>query len=240
MKPVGWLKGKINWICICIWFALLIFPNTLYSSELCSELLAGKIFTDCKRIGVGNLTECILKGVINAPPDQVWNLIINDEKICKFMPRLLKSQVLQPESITRLKAIKEPKAADEIEALLADCFTHSTDFRVPGQIYTLYLYERIDLPWPFKDRWYVVRITRDERQAIKRVYVARWFLEAGNLSENRGQWKLEPLGENRTIVTYHMITDPGVNLPRYIVNKGMYHTLPEIINGLRKGVSQAE
>ena len=55
------------------------------------------------------------------------------------------------------------------------------------------------LPWPLGNRWYIIKVLRDESQAAKHRYTASWSQVMGNLRENRGEWRLEPFGEKKTL-----------------------------------------
>ena len=89
------------------------------------------------------------------------------------------------------------------------------------------LYQRIDLPWPFADRHYVLRsennaalaahgvwerawhVDNTEIQAARALTDAALFDAAETLSVNRGDWLLVPVDAEHTLTVYQSWTDLG-------------------------------
>lgn len=81
-------------------------------------------------------------------------------------------------------------------------------------------------PWPAKDRDAVVRnvITQDPETLVVHIvqnavkgYVPR-DRKAVRVEFIEGMWELVPIDENRTRITYQVLTDPGGNIPARLVN----------------------
>jgi len=56
------------------------------------------------------------------------------------------------------------------------------------------------------------------------------------IEDNAGGWTLTPLGDGRTEVVYQAHTDPGGNIPAWMVNSLTARALPETFAHLRKEV----
>lgn len=124
-----------------------------------------------------------------------------------------------------------------MEAILGPSPPDLALFRIPGGKYTGYFYGHLEVPWPLRDRWYIVRVVWDESQGAGHLYTCSWSLLIGNLREYRGEWRVEPFGENRTRLTYRVVTDPGGLAPKFLVEEFSTKTLPQIIAGVRRRVA---
>jgi hypothetical protein len=74
----------------------------------------------------------------------------------------------------------------------------------------------------------------DESQAARQIYTSAWSLMISNLKEYRGDWQVEPFGENRTRLSYRVVTDPGGFVPQFLVKEFTTNTLPQVIDAVRQ------
>ena len=155
----------------------------------------------------------------------------------EFMPRTLKSLVVTPEQLTEVLKTR-PTNASQVECFLGQSPTTSQAYRLAGRHWMVYLYSLLDFPWPVHNRWYIIKISNNETQAASQRYFSSWSLKIGNLKENCGEWRLEPFGDQKTLVTYQLVTDPEASLPAFLVKKGTAITLPQVIASVRKRVAQ--
>jgi hypothetical protein len=207
------------------------------AGEVPSRLAAGEIISFSENLPGSNAKRGEVRGVVDAPPEMVWQVISDVNHFEEFMPRILNSQVVTPEKVQEILQ-KKPTKAQEVGEILSPTPPDPALFRVPGQRYVEYNYGHVDLPWPLGDRWYILKMLRDESQAAKHQYIASWSLVIGNLQENRGECRVEPFGEHKTLLIYRLITDPGGFVPPFLVKRGTYITLPKIITSVRKRVAQ--
>lgn len=107
-----------------------------------------------------------------------------------------------------------------------------------------YYYTEIDPPL-IRRRYYCLR-TRPERRpdGVMRV---EWSLanelcpasQGGlvRINDNAGAWTLQPLDGGRTQVTYQAHTDPGGQVPAWIVNQATAKQIAELFKSLRKAAA---
>ena len=168
----------------------------------------------------------------------VWQVVSDVNHFEEFMPRILSSQVVPPEKVQEILQ-KKPTKAHEVREILGPTPPDPALFRVPGQKYVEYNYGQVDLPWPVGDRWYILKMRRDESRAAQHQYTASWSLVTGNFRENLGECRVEPFGAQKTLLVYRLTTDPGGFVPPFVVNRVTYITLPQIITSVRKRVAQS-
>jgi len=214
----------------------LAFSQVSVAADLNNRLAAGEIIVSSENVPGSTTKRGEVLGVVDAPPEKVWQVITDVNHFHEFMPRTIRSQMVTPENVQEVLQ-KKPTQAQEVEAILGPTAPDPALFRVPGQKYIEHLYGHVDLPWPMDNRWYVLKMQRDESHASQRRYTSSWSLIIGNLKENRGEWRLEPFGEHQTLALYRLITDPGGPVPQFLVKQGTYVTLPKIIDSVRKRVA---
>jgi ribosome-associated toxin RatA of RatAB toxin-antitoxin module len=216
-------------IILCLGFA----PQAGAQDEGRSKSDEGEISVSLQSVPGTYIKRAEMTGVIDAPPEVVWQVITDLNNFKFFMPRTLTSMAVAPEKVTEIVQ-KKPTRAAEVEKLLGPTPANPASYRIPGGKYTVYHYSNLDLPWPCRNRWYILKGIQDEEQAAQHRYRISWSLVIGNLKENSGEWMLEPYGTNRTKVRYRLCTDPGGEIPGFLVKQGTCTTLPQIIKAVRE------
>jgi hypothetical protein len=202
-------------------------------ADLDSRLAAGEIIVSTKEVP-GESRKCAeMVGVIDAPPEVVWQVINDVNNFKNFMPRTHSSMAVAPENIPLILQ-KRPARAEEVEKLLGPIPADPASYRIPGGRYTVYFYSNLELPWPCHNRWYIIKGEKDETRAAGHYYHSSWSLVTGNLKENSGEWLLEPFGPGKTKAVYRLCTDPGGAIPKFLVKEGTFTTMPQIIKAVRK------
>ena len=236
------LGGIRRWVWPPVYLLIVLlgalgFPHFSGARDLNSRLGAGEIITSVKNIDGTPLKRGEAIGVVDASPDKVWQVITDANHFSEFMPRTLKSRVVPPDKLEVLLQQK-PTQPQEVEAILGPTPPDPALFQVPNQKYFMYLYSLLDFPWPLGNRWYVIKVMRDETKASQKIYISTWSLLLGNMRENRGEWRLEPFGDQKTKVYYKLIADSGVILPQFFIKRATNVTLPRLIDAVRKRVAQ--
>jgi len=227
--------------CLGAWIFLgctgiILFPGFALCTgtpvDLQRRLAAGEIIVNTK----GDPGSCLIRGemtgVIDAPPEIVWQVITDINNFKYFMPRTSNSMAVAAEKIPLILQ-KRPSRAEEVEALLGPP-ADPASYRIPGGKYSGYHYSHLDLPWPCSNRWYIIKGLYDETGAAQHRYHSSWTLVIGNLRENSGEWILEPFGTDKTKATYRLNTDPGGAIPGFLVKRGTCDTMPQIIKAVRE------
>lgn len=202
-------------------------------ADLDQKLAAGEIIVSLKEVPGTSLKCAEMVGVVDAPPDIVWRVITDVNNYKNFMPQTRNNMAVAPEKIPVILH-RQASRAEEVEQLLGPTPPDPDIYRIPGGIYTVYIYSNLEFPWPCNDRWCIVKGVRNETQAAQHVYHTSWSLVTGNLKENSGGWILEPFGSNKTRAIYKLCADPGGFIPKFLVNQGTRITMPQIIRAVRK------
>ncbi|MGO8761329.1 MAG: hypothetical protein ACLP2P_06900 [Desulfobaccales bacterium] len=201
--------------------------------DLQRQLAAGEIIVTTKEDPGTSLKRGEMTGVINASPEIVWQVITDVNNFKYFMPRTLISMAVAPEKIPLILQ-RLPSRAEEVEAILGPIPADPARYRIPGGKYCVYLYSNLEFPWPCSNRWYIIKGLDDETKAAQHRYHSSWSLVTGNLRENSGEWILEPFGTAKTKAIYRLCTDPGGDIPGFLVKQGTCSTMPLIIKAVRE------
>jgi hypothetical protein len=221
-----------------LFYSLIIFPPDFALSagaqdDLDHKLAAGKIDVIPEGVPGESLKCAKVIGVVDAPPEIVWQVITDVNDFKNFMPRTLNSMAVPEEKVLLIKQRGPNQTAEDVEQSLG-APVNLNSYRIPGGKYTGYLYSHLEFPWPCRNRWYIIKVSHDESRATQHIYQNSWSLEIGNLKENSGEWLLEPFGSSKTKATYRLCTDPGGYIPGFLVKQGTYHTMPDIIKAVRE------
>jgi hypothetical protein len=227
------------WIFLC-YMGIIFSPGFALcgdpQNDLDHKLAGGEIIVSTKEVPGKSIKSAEMMGVVNAPPEIVWQVINDVNNFKNFMPRTRNSMAVAPEKIPLIMQ-RKPTSAEEVEQILGPIPADPASSRIPGGRYAVYLYNNLDFPWPCKNRWYIIKGIRDETRASQHYYHSSWSLVIGNLRENSGEWILEPFGSDKTKAIYRLRTDPGGAIPGFLVKQGTCVTMPQIIKAVRKRVA---
>lgn len=194
-------------------FSVHTAPAKTSDPEDWTKLSENKTLTIYARTkGKSTVRELKAVGVVEAPAWVVKNVLDDMENYENFMPYTAESKVM----------------------------------RRDGNV--LIGYQRLATPF-VADRDYTIRVVTESKPHASGglAYLSRW-VAANDLGPaekkgivrvkiNEGSWRWEPLdGEQRTLVTYSIYTDPGGGIPRFIVNAANSQAIPKVFEALRKTV----
>jgi len=202
-------------------------------NDIDARLKEGEIITCSEDVEGTPVKKGTVTGVINVPPETVWQVITENNNFKKFMPQTLDSLIVTKEQVAKVLK-KNPKKRSQIENLLNNTVSHPLLYRSPGKKGVVYFYSLLDFPWPISNRWYIIKINRDETRAAEHIYFDSWDMEIGNLKTNQGFWLLEPFGEGCTKTTYQLLIDPGGHIPKFFIDIGTKVTMPNVIRAVRE------
>jgi hypothetical protein len=158
----------------------------------------------------------------------VWTVLCDYNNYHKFFPRIPVTFVVDEGALNEIRKKEEWKRA-EFEALISKYRLEepSSD--------TFYFYNVIDMPFPFPDRWLLFKEERDSEQ-----YIMYWKMIYGNMRITDGSWELEQSDSNssETLAIYTTYSKSLVSIPVFIMNIAFNNTLPDIIQGLKRRVSE--
>lgn len=100
-------------------------------------------------------------------------------------------------------------------------------------------YQLLDVPFA-GDRHFRIRVDNGvEGEAGQPVFFSRWTYVpgSGNIVDTRGSWTLVPRGKQRTLAVYRVLTDPGGNIPRWIIHMASLRALDALVAAVRRRVS---
>ena len=213
----------------------LILVSTLFSqSELGMKLteknerklVSGKVIASVERLPDSKTHKCQAIGIVYYPIEKVWETLGKYNLYSKFMPNTKVAFLVNPAAIGKFENL----VITDWEQFENDVENYKIDhFRTNP----FYFYNRFNIPWPWKDRHYILKMERNDRE-----YFSHWIEIIGNTEENKGSWKLIPFkGNNRkTLAIYTLFTDPGISLSPNLIKIGTKIALPGTIKSLRKRI----
>jgi hypothetical protein len=104
-------------------------------------------------------------------------------------------------------------------------------------------YQYLNFPFPIGDRYYKLYIVQAiENSNAERIFKCTWTYvkKSGNIKDTYGSWVLKKYGENRTLATYTVYTDPGGRIPKWALNMATEISLPKIIESVRQRVQNSK
>ena len=98
------------------------------------------------------------------------------------------------------------------------------------------VHQKIDVPFPLRDRYYDVTVTSSRDTTPADVFASTWTYVkgSGNITDTTGGWTLTPIDANTTLAYYHVHADIGTWLPQWLLNMANRSTLPDVINAMRR------
>ena len=169
-----------------------------------------------------------VEGIIQAPRDTVWAILCDYNNYHKFFPRL-------PISFMVDKVVLDEIDKEQVWKRAAfETLIDKYRLEEPASN-TFYFYNVIDMPFPFPDRWLLLKEEKDPEQ-----YSMHWEMIYGNILITNGSWELKQHGHNssETIAVYTTYSKSLIPIPVFIINIGFNNSLPDIIKGLRRRVNE--
>jgi carbon monoxide dehydrogenase subunit G len=186
------------------------------------EIIVTRLSDDNPRVIGGQV-----QGLIDAPIEQVWQLLNDFEKYPDFMPTNVRTWVIGSDALAEIEPAKNWTQAG-FEAVIEPYRQE------PGEADPVYVYEVLDMPFPLSNRWYLLKTLRDNEQ-----YSMTWSRIAGNLRSSDGSWQLEQR-DDKTVATYVTRSDAGISVPGFLVTQGLNQTLPDVIKSLRRQILKVQ
>ncbi len=223
------MKKLFRFAVILSFSFLSLWPSLLRNNEderlSIQRLKEGEIVSSVQSISNSRTHKCEVMGLINAPIENVWDIICDYNSYDEFMPRITVAFLVHPKIIT-LWQDQNIKNWNQFEAHLTKYRTESSGDNL------LYFYNRFKMPWPLKDRHFVLRTER-----FPEIFKSQWVEIIGNTRVNEGSWELTSFENNyeMTLAVYTLYVDLGISLPKKIIENGM-KGIPDIISSLRQHV----
>lgn len=210
-------------------------------------LQKGKVWVETTFAKGEKSAESYFRAWIPFPPEQVWLVWIDTNSFKSIHKEFKDSQTLNKETFYRLINNK-PKSIEEFYQKWNGSITDSYAGRNENEIWTSYAMQYLNLPWPFKDRWNIIKIKNDETKSAEGKYNYQYRAFAGNFKELHGEWELFPLVDKPGWTEFrgHYKADAGIALPKFItkaaMKKSMRKSVEEKIEFLIKrfGATQNE
>lgn len=166
-----------------------------------------------------NVAEVKAVGLIQAPPEEVWQILVDVDNYTKTMPYTEVSRCIGKEGGGKtlyFYTVLNPPLVSRRDYVLK--MENLSDWK-GGQGF-------LKLSW---------RVAED---ADRRVPPTPGIIR---LKRSDGHWLLEPReGGKATFATYYVLTNPGGSLPTWVVNKANKTAAPDVILAVRKAVQPAK
>ena len=177
----------------------------------------GELTIYSRKLEEGEGRELLARKPVPHPDWRLWSVLNDYEHFPDFMPYVETAEVIREE---------------------------------PGVVY---MFQVFDLPWPVGNRCFTIRVELHLPKAAGDGYARKWDLAPEEHGEkdcgvtprvNRGSWTLKPISpqapnENKTsatgvqtMVTYHIVSDPGGKLPRFAVRSANKKAIPRLFKAI--------
>ncbi len=175
-----------------------------------------------------------MEAFIEAPPRVIWRLFLAANDWNRYgLPSLADSRTVT-EEIGHLSSQTE-NIHDVYHILSGRVFDPFANQK-PGAQWINYALQHYDLPWPVKNRWMILKNTNDESRSLIGTYRTDWVKVAGNVKTVTGGVTLQAVaGEpEMTYLTYHVESNPGSSVPKFILKWGVRRSMPAAIRVIRR------
>ena len=227
-KP-KWFEIIIMIFLVSPFFSLNLNRDYRLDREIIEKLRRGKVYTQITPLPGSNTYKCRAIGIVYAPREKIWEVLSDYNRFKDFMPNISESFIVHKGAIKEIekKGENEIKDWQNFEKMLME-FSNE---QIEGDL--LYFYNRFNLPWPLKDRYYILKLWRSPKS-----YAFYWKLFLGNTRVNDGSWSLVPFdkSERKTLAIYTLYVDPGISVSSTLTRMAMKFALPGTINAVRKRV----
>jgi hypothetical protein len=217
-----------------------------YHPEANATLEQGKAWTKID-FDQKNETKVIFRVWYPYTPDQVWETLIDTNGWKKNHKDYSDSATLDSSQFTKAKALNSPDINNYYSSIGKSTPYPSDYNRKKGGIWTSYVFQRFNVPWPFKDKWCVLGIKNDESKSKLGQYQYTYEMGGGNFKALKGEWKILPIKDKPGWTEFRgeYITDPGISAPRFItrsiVKSSVQRSTDENMKALQKnGASRAK
>jgi len=200
-------------------FAVSAAGERKLSSAEWTRLRKGEIIREVKNEG-GTQSGAWSAGLFNHPPPLMWKVITSLELYSKFIKRTTVSVLLDEQAKNKVLASKTTDA-NSIEKLFKGMKPGFKRIEPDGR-WTVYSYQRNQLPWPVNDRWVLLEITHDDK-AMKQ----SWKRLAGTIKQDFGSWKLSLVDKDKTLAICQIHLDLDIPATGPFVAYAMDVSLPE-------------
>jgi len=164
-----------------------------------------------------NIAEVKAVGLIQAPPEEVWKILVDLDNYPRHMPYT---------EVARSLGREEDEKTFYFYTVLNVPFVSRRDYVLKLRDVSEWHEGEgfLKLSWS---------VAEDADQRVPpRPGLVRLYL-------NEGHWLLEPREEGKaTWVTYYVLTNPGGALPARIVNKANQTAAPDVIMAVRRAVQR--
>ena len=151
------------------------------------------------------------------PPEKVFELLIDTNRWKEIHSDYTDSRTMNLRQFN-LVLEKKPASVKEFYELVGEESFPSYHGRQKGGVWTSYVFQRLNLPWPLSDRWFVIKIRNDESQAFQGEYRYDYKMFTGNGRELKGYWKLLPVKGKKGWTEFRgeYKVDPGMQTPQVL------------------------
>jgi len=166
-------------------------------------------------------------GIFKHPPELLWKAVCSLELYDEFIARTTVSVLIDEK--TKDKILKNKlEDADEVEKLFAD-MERGYRRKAPDGKWTVYSYQRNDLPWPVSDRWVLLEMTHDDDRMRQ-----EWTRLAGNIKEDFGYWQLHRLDNGQTLGEMEIHLDADIPATGLITDYALSVSMPATYEAFEK------
>jgi hypothetical protein len=152
--------------------------------------------------------------------EQVWNVLNDVNHWAKMHKDFTDARAISADFSRTIEAGR-PQTIDDVMLILGNHRVASFNGQDVGHNWTQYFFQRLNLPWPFNDRWSLIKAKADESNHKKNQYQYDYKILVGNMKDLRGHWKLMPVPQwpGWTEWRGEYTSDPDLHFPKFVARK---------------------
>lgn len=171
----------------------------------------------------------LISNHVTAQTGERWTLKSSSDSINIF------TREIEGSKIKALKVECELEASlSQLVAVLLDVkgsekwLYHTSSSYIVKQVSPseFYYYSKVELPWPLSNRDFIAHLKVLQNASTKVVTIDAPCVQdmvpvdpkTVRVSNSRGKWIISPAGANKIKVVYTLYTDPGGNIPAWLIN----------------------
>ena len=167
---------------------------------------------------------------------EVWRILIDTNTYKERYSDYSDSRTLDKNQFA-LVVQKKPDSIRGFYELVGGQNFPSEYGRKPGGVWTSYILQRFNLPWPLNDRWGVSKVKNDESQGPARgKYRYEYETPVGNFKTLKGYWELLPVPfkPGWTEFRGEYDSDPGIQYPQFLAKNIFRASMKKSVEANRK------
>jgi hypothetical protein len=222
---------KIFYVILIVFFSAFFSPNIVtaensFYPEADDSLAEENLWTHTSFKKNDTSVKSVCRVWYPYPADKLWEILTDTNLWKEIHSEYTDSRSLRRAEYDKLGQLK-PKSVKEFYEIVGENIFPSDLNRIRGGMWTSYVFQRFNLPWPLADRWLAMRVKNDESKRGQGFYRYEYKMNSGNFRELKGYWELVPIRGKKGWTEFRgeYKSDPGVAVPHFLTRSAFRSTM---------------